>query len=387
MGVYKELDDQGKLKSWCYVIETGTDGKRSRYRKRGFKTKTLAESSYAAAKAERDRGEYIEDSKETVAELLSRWLTRVARHRVRPTTYQGYESTVRNHLVPWLGTIRVQKLTAARVQTFYSDRLDAGVGARTLNLAHLRLSQALDMAEREGIVRRNVCRHVDPPTSKSQPGKAWTEAEVRRFLDVAVKHWLHPLWLVALSTGMRRGELLGLRWQDVDLDAGMLHIRQAVSILHGAPVISEPKTDAARRRIGLPRDVVEALRVHRDAWEVRRQSARDWDGDLVFCTRAGKPLNPNNIYPDFYALIAAAGVPRIRLHDARHTHGTIMVAKGVSIRAVADRLGHSKTSVTLNTYAHVLPSMRDEALEAIEEALFRHPAIGAGNGAAFDDDD
>lgn len=381
MGVYKDLDENGRLKSWAYVIEIG-EGARKRYRKRGFKTKALAESAYAKAKAERDAGDHVESSRETVGELLNRWLTTVARHKVRATTYQGYEATIRNHLVPEFGGIRVQKLTAARVQAYYSKRLDAGMGTRALQLAHLRLSQALDMAEREGVVRRNVCALVDTPTHRSKPGQAWTQEEANRFLEKARKHFLHPLWALELATGLRRGELIGLRWQDVDLDAGTLRVQQEIVIVYGKPVVSEPKTDSSRRKMRIPADVVQGLVAHRVVWEERRYRSASWqDGDLVFCTRDGKPLNPNNLYRYYNALIEAAGVPKIRLHDARHTHGTIMVAKGVSIRAVADRLGHSKTSVTLNTYAHVLPSMRDEALEAIEEALFRYPELGAGNGA------
>ncbi len=387
MGTYKELDEHGKLKSWCYVIEIG-EGQRKRYRKRGFKTKALAESAYAKAKAERDAGEHIEPSKETVANLLNRWLTTVARHKVRATTYQGYEATIRVHLVPALGHIHVQKLTAARVQAFYSECIDAGVGSRALQLAHLRLSQALDMAEREGIVRRNVCALLETPQHRSKPGQSWTEDEANRFLAKARQHFLHPLWALELATGLRRGELIGLRWQDVDLTAGTIHVQQEIVIVYGKPVVSEPKTDSSRRRMGIPADVVQALREHRILWDQRREQARSWDdGDLVFCTRDGKPLNPNNLYRYYNQLIEAAGVRKIRLHDARHTHGTIMVAKGVSIRAVADRLGHSKTSVTLNTYSHVLPTMRDEALEAIEEALFRYPMLedgGAENGAAPD---
>ena len=324
MSVFKDVDATGKIKSWYYVIEAGSDtGKRKRYKKRGFKTKKAAEAAEAKARTELARGEYVEQSAETVGDLLTRWLTTVARHQVRPTTLQGYESTIRVHIIPYLGNVRVQKLTAGRLQSFYSEQIDAGIGTRSLNLAHLRLSQALDMAEREGLVNRNVCKVVDPPRHKAKSGKAWTEEEAGRFLDVAEQHFLHPLWALELATGLRRGELLGLRWQDVDLDAGVIHVRQAISILRGAPVVTAPKTDAARRTMPLPTDVAEAMREHRKAWVARRLAADTWEGDLVFCTRDGKPLNPNNLYRYYYELIEQAGVPRIRLHDARHTHGTM----------------------------------------------------------------
>jgi integrase len=372
MSVQKEYDQSGKVKGWYWVIEAGNDsGKRKRYKKRGFKTKKAAEEAEAVARVQIANGTYVEASSETVAQLLERWLTTVARHNVRPTTYEDYEGTIRIHLVPYLGNIKVQKLTPGRLQTFYSERIDAGVGTRSLQLAHRRLSQALDMAVRESIVSRNVCQIVGSPKHKPRTGQSWTEEEAIRFLETAEKHRLHPLWALELATGLRRGELLGLRWQDVDLDAGTIHIRQAISILKGAPIVTEPKTPAARRKIGLPPDVAEAMREHRKAWVARRLAASTWEGDLVFCTRDGKPLNPNNLYRDYNQLIAEAGVPRIRLHDARHTHGTLMSAAGVSIRAVADRLGHARTSVTLDTYSHVLPKMRDEATAAIDAALFQ----------------
>lgn len=386
MSVQKYVGADGKV-SWFYVIVVGEAGARKREQRSNFRTKREATNARNDELKARREGTYIEESKETVGELLARWLNTIARHKVKAKTLSDYESTIRLHLVPYLGDIRVQNLTAAKVQTFYSERVDAGVGTRTINLAHQRLSQALAVAEREGIVRRNVCELVEVPQHKYAPGKAWTQEEANRFLEVARKHYLHPLWALELATGLRRGELLGLRWQDVYLESGIIQIRQAITIVKGAPVVGEPKTDASKRRMGIPADIVQALRDHRVTWEGRRDRAVHWEGDLVFCTRNGKPLNPNNVYRHLYPLMEQAGVPKIRLHDARHTHGTILVSKGVSIRAVADRLGHSKTSVTLNTYAHVLPTMRDEALEAIEEALFRAPALPAEIPASPSRDD
>jgi integrase len=166
--------------------------------------------------------------------------------------------------------------------------------------------------------------------------------------------------------------LLGLRWQDLGRDRGILTVRQTVQVLHGAPSIQPPKTDAGRRAVKLSADVIAALAAHRVAWAARKLAAATWaDGDLVFCTREGKPLNPANLYRYFAAIIAAAGVPKIRLHDLRHTHATFLLAAGTPIKAVSERLGHAKTSITLDTYAHVLPDMQDRAVDAIDAALFR----------------
>jgi integrase len=201
--------------SWTFVIDVGRDAKGKRIQKwrRGFPTKKAAEAAMRLELHERQSGTYIEKNPETVGELLDRWLQTVARHKVKPTTLEDYTLTVSKHLKPALGHIQVQALTAATVQRFYSDRLDAGIGARSVQLCHQRLSQALGLAEREAIVSRNVCRATEPPKAPPKQGRSWTAEEARRFLATAEADTYWPLWLLALKTGLRRGELLGIRWK------------------------------------------------------------------------------------------------------------------------------------------------------------------------------
>lgn len=358
--------------TWTFVIDVGraADGKRIQKWRRGFPTKKAAEAAMQQELHQRREGTYIEKSIETVGELLDRWLHTVARHKVSASTLEDYGATIRKHVKPALGHVPVQALTTATVQKFYSDRIDAGVGSRTVQLCHLRLSQALALAVREGIVSRNVCAAAEKPRQRHKPGVTWTAEEARRFLAKAGTDTYWPLWLLALKTGLRRGELLGVRWQDLDLDRGTLTVQQTIGVLAGAPHVKLPKTDAGRRVVRLSADVVAALKEHRKAQVERQLAAEAWaEGDLVFCTGEGKPLNPNNLYRNYDALIAGAGVPRIRLHDLRHTHATLLLAAGTPIKAVSERLGHSKTSITLDTYAHVLPDMQDRAVDAIDAAL------------------
>lgn len=201
--------------SWTYIIDVGrgADGKRMQRWRRGFSTRKAAEEAMQLELHQRRSGTYIEKSAETVGELLDRWLDTVARHKVKATTLEDYTLTVRKHLKPALGTIPVQALTPATVQKFYSDRLDAGLGSRTVQLCHLRLSQALALAVREGIITRNVCASTEKPRAKQKPGATWTGEEARAFLAEATEDTYWPLWLLALKTGLRRGELLGVRWQ------------------------------------------------------------------------------------------------------------------------------------------------------------------------------
>jgi integrase len=360
--------------TWTFVIDVGRDagGKRIQKWRRGFPTKKAAEAAMQLELHQRRSGTYAEKSTETVGELLDRWLETVIRHKVKPTTLEDYAFTVRKHLRPALGSIPVQALTPATVQSFYSDRLDAGIGARTVQLCHGRLSQALSLALREGIVTRNVCTATDPPTPRPRPGEVWTAEEARSVIAASTTDLYAPLWLLALGTGLRRGELLGLRWQDLDLARPTLSVRQAVVLLNNAPSIQTPKTPAARRTIKLSGDLVDALTSHRVAQVERRLAAGSWSAeDLIFCTGEGGPVNPNSLYDRFDAIVARAGVRRIPLHGMRHTHATLLLAAGTPIKAVSERLGHSKTSITLDTYAHALPDMQDRAVDAIDAALFR----------------
>jgi integrase len=188
---------------------------------------------------------------------------------------------------------------------------------------------------------------------------------------VAAGDFYDPLWLLLLSTGLRRSEALGVRWHDLDLDRGLLSVRQAVVTVHGEPVVGLPKSAAATRTVLLDADTVAALRAHRKRQAARQLAAAIWaEGDLVFTTGHGKPLHPGNIHRRYKELIAQAGVPDITMHDNRHTHATILLADRVPVKVVSERLGHARTSVTMDIYAHALPEMQEEAAASIGAALF-----------------
>ncbi|MDP9363206.1 MAG: site-specific integrase [Chloroflexota bacterium] len=341
-----------------------------------FRTRKEAERALAEWVNDINRGTAVEPSRLTVGELVRRWLETVAAPRVRPTTLDGYRATVEKHIVPALGSFPAQRLSPSAVQDFYAAKLAEGLGARSVQMCHLRLSQALAQGVRWGVLHRNVCDAVDAPRVAHKPGKTWTAEETRTFLAAAEADALHPLWSVAATTGLRRGELLGVRWRDLDLDRRTLTVRQCVVLWRGAPMIQHPKSAASRRTVKLLPETAVALRSHR-----LRQTERRWragtlwhDNDLVFCTGEGKPLNPNNLLRAYKAVIGKASVPNIRFHDLRHTHATLLLRAGQPVKVVSERLGHAKTSITLDTYAHVLPDMQDGAVEKLGEILFRDSA-------------
>ncbi len=369
-GIYKRKGEHGT--HYLVRVEYPPDPTTGKRRRRSKTCRTLKEAKIERAKwqTEIDRGTALEPSKTTVAELIDRWLADVAAHNVKPSTLEDYAGTINKHITPALGSVAIQKLTIDQVQTFYAAKLRDGTSPRTVQLCHLRLSQALKQGVQWGLLPRNVAGFVKPPRVTYKRDDVWSVDEGRTFLATAEDDSLHPFWLLALKTGMRRGELLGLRWRDLDLDRAMAHVRQSVIVYAGAPHIQTPKTATAQRAVKLSPDVVAALRDHRTAWAARKLAAAEWqETDLIFCTRTGGPLNPNNIARAHEVIVKRSGVRRIRFHDLRHTHATWLLQSGQPVKVVSERLGHARVSITLDTYAAVLPDMQDRAVEAFDALM------------------
>jgi integrase len=257
------------------------------------------------------------------------------------------------------------------------------VSARTVQQVHAVLRAMLSQAVREELLARNVARLVQAPAPDREEIHPWAEAEARAFLAAARTHRLHALFVVALALGLRRGELLGLRWSDVDLSAGQLRVWQTLQRVRGDGVVfGPPKSRRSRRVLTMPAVVVQALKRHRSVQEHERGLADgNWhETGLVFTTATGRHVEPRNLNTAFARLIVRAGVRPIRFHDLRHTCATLLLAAGVSPRVVMDILGHSQIAVTMNIYGHVMPAMQQEAAGHIDAAL-SEPEAEAGDDA------
>lgn len=358
-------------------------GKR-RQRSKSFTTKKEAEKELAKWLHEIDTGMAVDTSKATITEHTEAWLSTVAQHNVRPTTIAHYRATVKNHIIPRLGTVAVQKLTPARIQAMYSEMLAEGKGTRTVQLTHLRLQQALSLAVQWNIIARNPCDLVTPPRNQRKELRTWNRDHVRRFLDAATSDVYAPLWEIALATGMRRGELLGIRWQDVDLTRGTLTIQQAVTLLNDKAIIQQPKSAASRRTVRLPAHCIAALQAHKDrrAFGTPQRTSSDEARDLVFTNTTGGIIHPRNLIRNFALIMEqeekrriaetpdATPLPRIRFHDLRHTYATLSLSGGADIKTVSARLGHSSIAITGDVYMHVTPQMDERATAVIEAAIF-----------------
>ncbi len=336
------------------------------------------------------RGTDLDPAKTTVKEMLDAWLA-TKRGAVTPNSERDYEIVCRKHIVPALGTVKVQKLTAPRVQAQYTAWADAGMSARMIRGCHMRLSQALKQAVRFGIVSFNVCDSVTPPKLGRGKADTWDQHEALTFLDTATNRpvlhrggdsglrrpdELHPLWHLLLLEGLRRGEALGLRWRDVSFERGTAHIVQTVapdkSDRGRAMIQDRTKTNAGARSVRLTARTLAALKEHRTAQLARRLAAPEWqDNDLIVCTSLGTPVNPNNVSRSFDAIVTAAGVRRIRPHDLRHTSATLLLLAGTPAKIVSERLGHASVGITLDLYSHVLPDMQADAATAMDGVFDR----------------
>lgn len=307
----------------------------------------------------------------TVAQYADYWLTKVVAPRLRPATASSYRETLRRHILPRLGHVRLRSLTPAHVRTLLVDRAESGLGARSVQIVHSTLRAMLGEAMREELVARNVAAIVRPPSVPHLEVQPWSSQEAAQFLEVIADHRLYALFAVGVALGMRKGELLALRWSDVDLEAGLVHVRRNVQRLPQGLVFGPPKSMRSRRTIPLPMTSVGVLRMHRarQAAEILALGHVWADPDLVFTSEVGTVIEPRNLSRFFDQLIKRAGLRRIRFHDLRHTCASMLLAQGVPARVVMDVLGHSQLAVTTDLYSHVMPTALREAANAMDRAL------------------
>lgn len=308
----------------------------------------------------------------TVGAYLEPWLADVVARSVRPKTAHSYGQIVRLHLLPELGAIPLAELRPAHVQALLNTKAASGLAPRTVAYIRNVLRQALGHAERSELVGRNVARLAVPPRIPRREVHPLTPDEARRFLTAIDVERLRALYVVALALGLRQGEILGLRWRDVDLDARSLRVRAALQRVDGVLALVEPKSATSRRTLPIPALVADALVAHRAQTEsegIAEIEALPGVTDLVFRTTLGTPLDAISVTRRFQRILRRAGLPHQRFHDLRHACASLLLAQGVPARVVMETLGHSQISLTLNTYSHVVPSLARVAAERMDEML------------------
>lgn len=348
--------------------DPSTGGRRQKWHP--FSSRKEAQQGLTEILSRLNCGTYVEGSKQTIGAFLDEWFVATAATR-RASTNATYRSVISSHLVPHIGATRLQALTPATLNALYSTLLVSGKSASTVRYVHAVMRKALKDAQRWNMVARNVADSADPPRITRRQIRTWSAREVRTFLGHVEADRLYAAYVLAATTGMRRGEVLGVRWQDVDLDQGRLSISQTLVAVGRDVHFSEPKTARGRRMIALDPHTTRSLRAHRERQMFERAVAgRYVDHDLVFAEADGSPLSPDAFSEAFWRHAASANLPRIRFHDLRHTHATMALAAGVHPKVVSERLGHASVAFTLDTYSHAIPAMQETAADLVASLVF-----------------
>lgn len=372
-GIYQRESD-GK---WCATIDLGfVNGKRRRKVIYGTTRKEVAEK-LRGLQHDQARGVPLVVERQTVEEFLNRWLETIVRPHRRPKTAASYDEVVQRYLIPRLGRYQLSRLSPEHVQAAVNNlqargRRNGGpLGARTVEYAQSVLQRALNQALRWGLITRNVAILVETPRVERKEMAVLSHEQGQRLLTVVAGHRYEALYHVALLLGLRKGEILGLRWQDIDFAAHTLRVVQSIQRVGGKVVIAQPKTSSSVRVLPMPNKVERVLAMHAERQAEERGQREDWeDYGLVFPSERGTPLEARSLVRHFKAALEQADLPEIRFHDLRHSCATMLIAQGVHPRIVMEILGHSQIGLTMNTYGHVLPETRRAASRAMD-SLFQ----------------
>ncbi|HDR8505479.1 TPA: site-specific integrase [Bacillus cereus] len=361
-------------KKWYFTLTHGKkeDGKPKQFKKRGFKTKQEAHKAMLELEQSLTLGTYIQPNKILYKEYLLERFLEDKMTKVKKQTLNTYRWIVEKHIIPAIGDVELTKLDPMIIQGLYNKLTkEQALSDENIQKVHTLINDSLKKAERWGLIARNPAALVDRPKAEKKEITVWDVEEVRQFLKYAKKSGRYYIaFLLALTTGMRQGEILGLRWKDVDFESGCVRITQTLSS-DGKDLLPYTKTKSGSRTIDLPEATVTALKTHWLFIRGEREKKCSYKNlDLVVCTEFGTPTHKSNIRRVFKSIIKKADIPKIRFHDMRHTHATLLLLQGVNPKIVSERLGHADVRITLDTYSHLLPSMQKDTAIKFGEMLF-----------------
>ena len=347
---------------WTAVIDLPRDpvtGKR-RQKRLAAPTKKEAEALLTKSLHDLRSGTYVEESCLTLAEYLEQWLSAIG-PTISPASLVRYRGVIRSRLMPALGGTKLAKLTPLQIQHYYADALRDCAPAY-VRLQHAVLNRALGEAVRWRILATNPCQAVQAPRVPKRQFVTWTAEQAQHFLEVTRRNPYYPIWRLALGTSMRHGEVLGLKWQDIDFERATLQVRRTRTVTPDGPALGGPKTRSSRRQIQLAQSLVQVLREHR--------ARPGMTGlELVFVGTRGQLLSETVVRGAFYRATAKAGLPHIHFHDLRHTAASLMLANGEKPKVVQEKLGHATIAMTMDLYSHTTEGMHREAAERLDQLL------------------
>ena len=349
---------------WCAQLTLPDGRRKTKYDRAQKAVREWLQGQQALVAA----GTWSGDDRVTFGVFLERFLADVVAHQLRQSTHESYSTLARVHLAPTLGAKRLSALRPVDFQQLYSAKLEAGYSRRTVEYIHAVAHRALAQAVKWGVLARNVADAVDVPHPVQKLPAMLTLEQVQALLVSVEGMPLHALVMVALTTGMRKSELIGLRWVDVNLEAGTLLVSQVGVAVKGGMSVTEPKTPASRRVVELALVTVQALQAHRERQADLASSSSRWrNNGLVFPSSVGTPQHSRSVLGAFHKALKRAGLPRVNFHSLRHLHSTLLLAANVNPKVVQARLGHSRISMTLDTYSHMLPGMQQPAADEMDD--------------------
>ncbi|MDD9265981.1 tyrosine-type recombinase/integrase [Paenibacillus sp. GCM10023248] len=357
-------------KKWEFVFDYYDNGKRKQVRRKGFKSKKEANDKLVVLQKEVQDGEFVPINRDTLGDFMKYWLENIRIMECEKTSYYNNVLYLKNHIMPRIGNIKMQELSPIICQNFVNDMHKCGYARNTIDRVCTLIKLALDKAVTFKYIKENHMRKVTLPKKAKSELKVWTSIQANQFLEFTKEKRYFCVYALALLTGMRQGEILGLRWKDIDFEKKIITVSQTLTH-DGKTLKSGAKTVAGERTISMPQQLVTILKNHRKKYVEFRMAAEDFvDEDLViYNLKNGGVVFPANLTATYIKNVKASGLPHIRFHDLRHTHATMLIEKNVNVKVISERLGHSKVGVTLDVYSHVLPSMQQEVADKLDEII------------------
>ncbi|WP_163530703.1 site-specific integrase [Halobacillus ihumii] len=364
--------------TWKVSIEAGINpetGKRKQITRRGFKTRKEAENEVANILNKLENEEYFTEKKIYLKEFILEWLEVSAKQTVKSSTLNGYRSAIQSRIIPKFGNSRIKDLKPTMFLRYYNELIEEGISEEYIQYIHVILKHSLSFAVKWQYVKQNPMTNVSPPSRRRKKVNTWSIEECQKFLRLQKKHnkiHRYMLYYLAIFTGMRRGEILGLQWSDINFENHVISITKSLYYISGKGITQQhPKTDSGMRTIALSESVIIALSQYRKEKKAQlfRAGMKLTPSCYVISDNGSSPINPQTVHKFFLYDIKRSEVPRIRFHDLRHTHATIMLQLGEHAKVVSERLGHADVQTTLNLYSHVTPNMQKDSAIRFDEAF------------------
>lgn len=362
--------------SYYVVLDVGRDPQSGKRKKKWFSVKKEsgkrkpnkqdAEDVLLQKLQEFKTGTLVDPSDMTFSDFLNKWVKNYVENELKQTTRDVYKNCIQAYIKPSLGKIKISEIKPFHLQEFYTEMLES-LAPGTIQKCHNIIRKSLKHAVAWEMIKKNPAENVSPPRDNDNEMIIWTEEEAGKFLEEVKNHRYYPLYYLALETGLRRGEILGLKWNNVDLQNRVIYVRESLVLSNGKLIHQSVKSDSSKRSVALGKSIAEMLKFHRKKQQKELEVFQKDTENYVFLSQEGSPVYPSSLRRHFNNTIQKLGISKIRFHDLRHYHATNLLEKGVHPKIVQERLGHSSIKITLDLYSHVSMNMQKDVIDRLEE--------------------